>query len=208
MTQDRQPQETGTEQPEPVARPLATSLAVLAALIRLVPNLCNFTPVGALCLYAGGRLRSWHAFALPLVLMLGTNVILALWHGSDYLIYRTAPVVYASFLVNVLLGRWLCRTQSPWRIGTASLLASLQFFLVTNFAEWLLCGVPPGTPLQPGEYPHDLAGLIACYVAALPFFGTTLVGDLLFSGVLFGLHAVLTRASFRAEAVEAVPSSE
>jgi hypothetical protein len=208
MMPDRQSQDAMPEQPEPVVRPLATGLAVLAALIRLVPNSCNFTPVGALCLYAGGRLRSWQAFALPLVLMLGTNMVLALLHGTDYLIYRTAPVVYASFLANVLLGRWLCRTQAPWRIGTASLLASLQFFIVTNFAEWLLCGVPPGTPLQPGEYPHDLAGLAACYVAALPFFGTTLLGDLLFTGVLFGLHAVLARALARAERAEALASGD
>jgi hypothetical protein len=32
-----------------------------------------------------------------------------------------------------------------------------------------------------------MAGLIACYVAAIPFFHYTLLGDLFFVGALFGL---------------------
>ncbi len=35
-------------------------------------------------------------------------------------------------------------------------------------------------------YPKTLAGLEACFVAAIPFFRNTLVGDLFYTAVLFG----------------------
>ncbi len=56
-------------------------------------------------------------------------------------------------------------------------------WLITNFGMWL------GTAM----YPHTATGLVACYVNAIPFFGRTLAGDLLYTGALFGLHAWLSR---------------
>jgi len=55
------------------ARPLAMGLTVLGALARLLPHPPNFAPVGSLSLYAGGRLRGWQAYLLPLVLMAATD---------------------------------------------------------------------------------------------------------------------------------------
>ena len=40
-------------------------------------------------------------------------------------------------------------------------------------------------------YPHTLAGLEACYIAALPFFGYTLLGNLAFSAAFFGGEALV-----------------
>ena len=48
------------------ARPLAIGFTVLGALARLLPHPPNFAPVGSLSLYAGGRLRGWQAYLLPL----------------------------------------------------------------------------------------------------------------------------------------------
>ena len=73
------------------------------------------------------------------------------------------------------------------------MLGSLQFFLLTNLGVWLV-----------GDghlYPRTPAGLMACYVAALPFFGRTLAADLGYATVLFGLHAWLSRRVFPAERV-------
>ena len=44
-------------------------------------------------------------------------------------------------------------------------------------------------------YPHTLAGLEACYIAALPFFGYTLLGNLAFSAAFFGAEALLAPAA-------------
>src|SRR5262245_59433549 len=100
-----------------VARPLATGLALLAGGLRLEPHPWNFSPVGALGLFGGGRLRSWQAFVLPLAVMIVSDV--GLWAFRTYQGY---PAVgwytlfgYSSFLLYVLIGWWLCRTESVWR---------------------------------------------------------------------------------------------
>jgi hypothetical protein len=187
------------------ARPLATGLvvvaAVAAALFRLVPHPPNLTPIDGLGMYGGARLRWWQALLLPLGVMAVTDLVL-----YALLDYRPFDVfVYASLLVNVLLGRLLRRTESPWRIGAASVLGSVQFFLVTNFGMWLTSALSAHPIYEP-----TLAGLVQCYLAGLAFyqqgaplgyFGNTLLGDLAFTGLLFGLHAALARAAFPAERV-------
>jgi hypothetical protein len=57
--------------------------------------------------------------------------------------------------------------------------------------------------LAGGLYPRTLSGLTACYVAAIPFFRNSIVGDLLYSAALFGGFALAQRrfAVLREEAV-------
>jgi hypothetical protein len=74
----------------------------------------------------------------------------------------------------------------------ASLAASVLFFVVTNFAVWAMGSM----------YPKSAGGLLACYVAAIPFFGNTLLGDAFFTAVLFGGLAL---AEWRIPAVRAEP---
>ena len=150
-----------------------------------MPHPYNFAPVGGMSLFAGARLRGWQAFLLPLVLMAATDPLV-----GGYSI--ATPAVYLSFLVNVWIGRRLQSTESFLRIGVACLACSVQFFVVTNFALWAA-----------GMYPHTLAGLALCYTQAIPFFGRTLAGDLLYSGALFGLHAWLSRLVYTPERVAA-----
>ncbi|MGC9949488.1 MAG: DUF6580 family putative transport protein [Bryobacteraceae bacterium] len=164
------------------ARPLALSLTVLGAVLRLLPHPPNFAPVGGMSLYAGARLRGWQAFALPLLLMAVTDPL-----RGGYSI--ATPFVYLSFMITVWIGRRLQSTESPVRIGAACLASSTQFFLISNFGTWL------------SWYPHTWAGLTQAFTLAIPFFGRTLASDLLYSGVLFGLHAWLSRTVRTAERV-------
>jgi hypothetical protein len=163
-------------------RPLAIGLTVVAALARLAPHPWNFTPVGGLSLFAGARLRGWLAFVLPLVLMAATDPLLG---GYS----RATPLVYLAFLINVWIGRHLQRSESVARIGGAALLCSLQFFLLTNIPSWL------------AHFPHTWAGFAECYALALPFFGWTLAGDLVYTAALFGLHGWLSRTVGKSERV-------
>lgn len=166
-------------------RPLALILTVVGALARLAPHPPNFAPVGGMSLYAGARLRGWQAFALPLLLMLVTDPLL-----GGYSI--ATPFVYLSFLITVWIGRRLRASENPVRIGAVCLVCSTQFFVLSNFGTWL------GT-----LYPHTWAGLALCYTEAIPYFGRTLAGDLLYTGLLFGLHAWLSRMLRTAERVPA-----
>ena len=67
-----------------------------------------------------------------------------------------------------------------WRISLATLLGAIQFFLVTNFAVWLVLG----------NYPRTGTGLAACYVAGIPYFWNTLAGDAIYAACLFGAFAM------------------
>ena len=159
-------------------RLLVLLLAILAAaLLRLVPHPPNFTPIGAVALFSGAYLgRRWLAFAAPLGALLLSDLILGF--------YPEAMFVYVSVLAIVLLGRPLARRRTVLWIGGAALTSSLLFFLATNFGVWLVMDY----------YPKNAAGLVACYVAAIPFFQNTLAGDLFFTALLFGGWALAERA--------------
>ena len=165
-------------------KPVAIALTLLSALGRLLPHPPNVTPVGASSLFAGSRLNGWMAYLLPILVMAVTDPLLG---GYS----RATPFVYASFLISVWIGRRIRATENPIRIGAACILCSTQFFLLTNFSVWLLSTM----------YPMTLAGLGACYIAAIPFFGLTLLGDLVFTAAIFGLYAVATRTIAKSEVI-------
>jgi hypothetical protein len=174
------------------------SLAVFTVLHRVVPRLLglsneslyfwNLMPVGAMGLFAGAQLRSRYALLVPPAAMLAADLLLirplaALGYPS---FTAVTPFIYLSYALCALLGRLVGRDEtSPVVLGGVSLLASVQFFLVTNFAVWLL---GDGT-----NYPRTFAGLAECYLMAVPFFRNTVAGDLLFTGLFFGLHALAVR---------------
>ncbi len=171
------------DQKKPGFQPLAFTLTVLAAMLRLAPHPPNFTPVGSVALFGGARLRGWQAYCVPLLAMLVTDPIRSRMEGS-YAAYSWGTlVVYGCFVVNVLLGRIFLRHSSKvGRIALVALAGSVQFFLITNFFSWWGAVA---------FYPQTFAGLLECYVAALPFFGRTILGDLFYSGVLFSVYALL-----------------
>lgn len=166
-------------------QPLAIVMTVLAALVRLAPHPSNFSPIGGTALFGGARIRGWQAYLTPLLALAITDPIRSRMEGGYPAYSAWTIIVYASFLISVFLGRTFLRnTNSPARIATVAFAGSLQFFVITNFFSWLQLA---------DLYPRSISGLIACYVAGLPFYGRTLLGDLLFSGVLFGAYALISR---------------
>jgi hypothetical protein len=155
---------------------LALAIIALAAALRIAPHPWNFTPVGAMALFSGAIIRDRRlAFFFP---------IFALFVGDIFVgFHKLMPVVYASFLVSVAIGLWLRDRRTVGRITAATLLGAIQFFLVTNFAVWAF-GL---------SYPRNSAGLLACYVAGIPFFWNTLAGDAVYAVLLFGGFAFAER---------------
>src|SRR5712671_4034410 len=108
---------------------LIFAVIVLAAVVRLAPHPWNFTPVGAIALFSGAMVRDRRlAFLFPLLVMFATDLII----GFN----RLSLLVYASFLLSVFIGRLLNQKRNLPRIAGATLLGSLQFFLITNFGVW------------------------------------------------------------------------
>jgi hypothetical protein len=170
------------------SRAYAIGLTVLSALGRIIPHVPNVTPLGASCLFAGSRIGGALSYLLPLVVMLATDPIVGSAGGAHSGFSSASLVVYACFMINVWIGRRLVRTVTATRVGGAAFLCSLQFYLLTDLAVWFRSSDGVGR-----LYARNLSGLLECYAAALPFWGRTLAGDLLFSGALFGMYALLAR---------------
>ena len=151
--------------------PLAAGLVELDVVARLLPHAPNFTPIAASAVFAGMILRSRTlALAVPLAAMLVSDLVLG---GYDW---RVMAVVYAAFTLPALLAMAARRFRTSIVIVPVVLSSSVIFFLTTNFAVWAWSGI----------YPLTFAGLVRCYVAALPFFQNTLCGDRFWSAALFG----------------------
>ncbi|MDA7874294.1 hypothetical protein N9B17_03920 [Rhodopirellula sp.] len=150
---------------------LVVGLIVIGVVARFLPYPPNFSPIGAIALFAGATLGSrLRAALIPLTAMFLSD----LWLGMHTLM----PVVYGCFLLNVWLGSRIQSRLRPLPIAGMSIFGAAFFFIVTNGACWFM------------SYPLTWAGMVSCYTLAIPFFQNTLMGDLFFSSVLFGSLAL------------------
>jgi hypothetical protein len=148
---------------------------LLVSLSRLIPHIPNFTPIGAIALFAGTYISNKkNSFLLPLGILLFSDLLLELVNGNGF--YRDMGFVYGSFAVVVTIGHLLRGREQRQTIMVASLVSSMLFFFTTNFGTWLMYDL----------YPKTGAGLVSCYIAGIPFFKGTVMGDLFYSLILFG----------------------
>lgn len=164
---------------------MLAALILIAALSRVLPHPPNFSPVEAVALFGGAYFASRHwALVVPLVAMLLSDLVLARINGGLYASWfgnGGIALVYLCIALGVALGYGLRGKVTGARVLGYSLLGSALFFVVTNFGAWLF------EPM----YPKTLAGLVAAYVAGIPFFQWTVLGTLSYSAVLFGGFALL-----------------
>ncbi len=159
---------------------IIAGMILLAALSRLIPHPWNFSPLEAMALFAGAHiLRRWVSVLVPLLALLISDFFLGFYEGIW--------VTYLCFAVIALAGGWL-RGARPAKIAAFGLASATGFFIVSNFAVWA-----GGT-----MYPHTAAGLLSCYVSAIPFFHNQLAGVVFYGLLLFGGFALLQRVQQRA----------
>lgn len=154
---------------------LPTLLIALCIVLRVAPHPPNFAPVGATAVFAGRTMKPWAALCAVAVAMFVGDAILASLHGYR-VVSLVTPFIYAGFFAQALLGRAL-RSKRGGAIAAAAL-GSVAFFVLSNFGVWLGSAI----------YPRTAEGLIACYVAAIPFFGGTLLGDVAWTLALSTLY--------------------
>jgi Family of unknown function (DUF6580) len=155
-----------------------TLMILAAAFTRLIPHYPNFTAVGAMALFGGAYFTNKKmAFVVPLLALFISDLFIGFYSGMW--------IIYLSFILIVFIGMSLRKEKKAGKIVLASLSSSVVFFLITNFA------LLPGATL----YPHTFTGIIESYMAAIPFFGYNVIGDLFFVTILFGSYE-LARAKF------------
>lgn len=171
---------------------LCAMMALVAGyrlVVHFVPGLLpyNFTPVEAMALFGGACFTSRRlAFLMPLAVMLLSDLVIAVSLPTGQVVdwYRMAPVIYGCIALTTVGGFALRGRVRGWNVLVAAIASATGFYIVTNTMVWLLSGA----------YAATGAGLAACLIAGLPFYQYgTLPGTVLWSGLLFGGFALLSR---------------
>lgn len=156
---------------------VAFVLIFAAAFSRLIPHPLNFAPIAAMALFGAVYFDKKFAFIVPISALLISDYILGFYSGMYW--------VYGSFVLIGVMGLWLRNHKSIVAVGGTTLASSALFFIITNFGVWMT-----GT-----MYTKDWAGLVECYVAAIPFFRNTVAGDVVYVSALFGVYELVLRFS-------------
>lgn len=151
---------------------LAIVFIVFGATLRFAPHFPNFTPIAAMALFGGVYLNKKYALVLPILAMLISDYFIGLYD------IKLMAGVYLSFILVGLIGLFIKKHKNIGTIIGGTLLGSVLFFVITNFAVWIFYN----------WYPHTLTGLGQCFAMAIPFFRGTLMGDLFYVAILFGTY--------------------
>jgi len=135
-----------------------------------LPHPPNMTPITALALFGGVYLDKRWALIVPLLALLMSDFVIGFYSGMLW--------VYGSFVAIGCIGMWVQHHRGIVTTIGAALTGSILFFILTNFGVWVASQT---------LYPHSVSGLLECYVAAIPFFRNTVIGDLIYVTTLFGL---------------------
>lgn len=164
---------------------------LFTALTRLIPHLPNYSSLGAMCLVGGAYLsdKRW-AIVIPLLSvwlsdLIINNTIYASYFDGFTLFYDGFHWQYMSYILTVITAMLLLKTISVGNVLRGIIAASIIFFLISNFGVWASSTM----------YPKTFSGLIACYVAAIPFITGTVLGNLVYSVILFGMIESIKRWS-------------
>ena len=172
-------------------------IALVLGLMRLGAYYSDFfllklTPLGAMALFGAAYFkRHWQAYGFPFIALFASDVLIMHWiypHHAAGLLYQGWPWVYGAFLVMGWCARYMLR-RVRLRSWLLSCLAIVGIhWLISNMGVWLGGGLNMATGLP---YTRNISGLLACYIAALPYEAKFLLATTLNSAWCFGLFELL-----------------
>ena len=156
--------------------------------------LANLSPVGALALFGGHYFQNRiKAQLLPILSLFLSDVLMMRIFYPEYsngLLYDGWYWTYGAFVLMVFMGEKMKKVNFK-NLILASLVTALCHWLITDLGVWLSGGLDIGTGLP---YTRDWAGLLRCYVLAIPFMKTLFLGNLIFGIILFGGFELVQQA--------------
>ena len=172
---------------------MAYLIIVLATLSRFIPHLWNFSPVYGALLFGGANMKKRDSIWFSAVTLGASDIVLTkfIYHLN---VGWGELVQMAAFASIAMIGWVLKKRLSIRRLAFACLAAPTSFYLISDFGVWLGFG----------SYPHTWNGLVACYVAAIPFQGRITASTVLFAGILFGAQQIHAARVERQEQLQAI----
>lgn len=172
---------------------IVVMLVMITAFFRVVNaefHFYNMVPVAALGLFSGSILKNKRtAYLIPLLAMLLSDIGLAV-HTNVQGFYGISQVVnYFALALVTFMGTFLIKRNALNILGF-TLSGSIVFFLLSNLGTFL-----------GGYYGYSVQGFIECFTMAIPFYKSemantfflnSVLGDLCFSAVAFGIAYLVT----------------
>lgn len=181
----------------------AISLLIIVVAYRIVSGcvgsddfswLHNFAPVAAVALCGAVYLPQRAAIALPLAMLILSDVALNVFHYHQPLLTVEMAPRYLALVLIAGLGFALRGKAGIGLLLAASTVGSLVFFVITNTGSWLY---------EPG-YAKNFAGWIQALTTGLPgypstlsFYRNTLLSDVVFTLLFVGCMAWQTQRAQR-----------
>lgn len=154
------------------------------------PQWANFSPMGAMALFAGYYFKDkkWSVIYSLLALWI-SNLLLNNLLYQDY--YKEFSWGFSSsqFLIFygiTVIGAWFSSKKASFvNVLSLNSFTAFGFFITSNLWVWAF-----STEVV---YTKNFQGLISCFVNAIPFFPNTLFSQLFFGIVFFGAYEWLKR---------------
>lgn len=166
-------------------------LAVTARIMNYEMNIYNLAPVAALGLFSGSVIKNKKfSYLFALLAMFISDIYIELFTPMKGFYDISQFFVYGAMALITFMGTTM-KNRKALRIAGYSIAGSAVFFILSNFGTFLT-----------GYWGTGIEGLTTTYLMALPFytkagsefFFNSFIGDLVFSGLLFGAYAMLQNA--------------
>tara|TARA_S200000501_G_scaffold378614_1_gene442249 strand:+ start:7101 stop:7661 length:561 start_codon:yes stop_codon:yes gene_type:complete len=171
---------------------LAIAMIVIVFIGRVMPHPYNFTPVIAITLLSSHIFKNKYlSLSIPLLALwisdlFINNIVYAGYYSNFSFISNGMIWTYGSIILVGLIGNSIIKKVSSTKVALASISGSTIFYLISNFGVWF------ASPI----YAKSLSGLFLCYSMALPFYGSSLAGDLTYSALFFGAYQLAISKSY------------
>ncbi len=174
---------------------LAVILIFAAAISRVIMYPDNFSPIIGMAIFAGAVIKDRRlAFALPIVSMFLSDLMFEVFHIAPGF-WGWGQLLGYGILALITVIAFNLKKISVKNVVGYSLFSSAIFFVLSNLSFFLI-----DNPIY-HIYSSDINGFFQCYISALPFFRTSLVADLVYSGVLFGSYQLVNNYVIKKHAI-------
>ncbi len=174
---------------------LAVLLILAAAISRVVMYPNNFSPVIGMAIFAGAVIKDKRlAFILPLASMLLADIIFEVFNIAPGF-WGWGQLVGYSILALITIIAFNLKKFHVVNVFAYSIASSVIFFILSNLSFFLI-----DNPVY-HTYSQDTNGFMQCYIQALPFFRISIIADLVYSGVLFGVYYLINSFVIKKQAV-------
>ncbi len=172
---------------------MLTGLLRVMSAGKLLSPIANFTPIGAMALFGGTYFTGkWKSYLFPLLTLFLSDMLMMQFFytaHSNGLLYHGWYWTYGAFAIMVLIGQSV-KKVSFTNVVSAALAAALTHWIVTDFGVWL----GGGSDISTGKaLTRDWHGFVQCYVQAIPFLKNMLLGNIIYSGILYGGFEILQK---------------